>query len=815
MLDFFRRNQRYFFFVITVVIVISFSFFGTYSTIPAANIREQVAFVAIDGTEVKRSDLEEMTLFLSSDLDDKVIFGGVWGPNFLNDGVIKKDFLQTGLAEILAAQYEPVLAADLQKKLEKEKRYNLYAHPEANFINIESVWDYFAPEMKTNYSALKQAKQATNEEALNARVRLYLGERRLPPPLVRQVLRYQEKQYNWITPDQKLDRTDLSLFGYHTLDDWFGPHFIRIIGEFIINASKVAEQKGYIVTKEEAWADLIHNAQLSYQQNIQNPNLGVANSAEYINEQLHRMRMDQSMAVKIWRQVLLFRRLFQDIGLSVFVDPFSFEQVNAFAKESASGELYQLPQELHLHSYQDLQKFETYLTATSKRPSEDSKTLMLPTEFLSAAEVAKNYPELVQKRYFLEVSQVDKSNLQAKVPVKESWSWQVENKNWEKLKKEFPELGVKTGNTPEERFSALESLDNRTRTRVDAYARNAWLDEHPEWMENALKNADAKHIVVGISEKGNGDLFKGIKDPKKLMNLLDTAPLAGEMDKSSDKEKKSQEALNHYTDNHQKYFYIRVIERKPDWEILTFAEANKKGVLDIIVDRQLEEYYKKVQSQYPATFQKEDKSWKSFSEARSSVADLYYAKSLNAIRNDYTKAIPKEKKNELSTGDLTAPYRLYSHVRNASAVLMKTPEKSIEVIRESPKHTDNEKFADREPLANQWKLEKIDYRVERSGDEKKLNPAEVFPLALDGWTQVQTLPNGEIYFFHKTGNEASGVSTLVAEKIDQARRILSDDAQKAYMRQLVADIKAKNAISLDYLNQSMEMTEELPQYQEG
>ncbi len=33
MLAFFRKYQRYFFLVITIVIVISFSFFGTYSTL--------------------------------------------------------------------------------------------------------------------------------------------------------------------------------------------------------------------------------------------------------------------------------------------------------------------------------------------------------------------------------------------------------------------------------------------------------------------------------------------------------------------------------------------------------------------------------------------------------------------------------------------------------------------------------------------------------------------------------------------------------------------------------------------------------------
>lgn len=64
MLDFFRKYQRYFFLVITVVIIISFSFFGTYSTLGSNAWREQIAFKAVNGHEVTRADVDEMTDFL-------------------------------------------------------------------------------------------------------------------------------------------------------------------------------------------------------------------------------------------------------------------------------------------------------------------------------------------------------------------------------------------------------------------------------------------------------------------------------------------------------------------------------------------------------------------------------------------------------------------------------------------------------------------------------------------------------------------------------------------------------------------------------
>src|ERR1700722_696233 len=134
MLDFFRSYQRYFFLVITVVIIISFSFFGTYSTLGSNQWREQIAFKAVNGHEVTRMDVDELALFLATDNEDKMLYGGAWGPNFLNDGVIRKDFLETGLAEELALAYQDDLQSDIEKRLAKEKKYTLYTHPQAPFL---------------------------------------------------------------------------------------------------------------------------------------------------------------------------------------------------------------------------------------------------------------------------------------------------------------------------------------------------------------------------------------------------------------------------------------------------------------------------------------------------------------------------------------------------------------------------------------------------------------------------------------------------------------------------------------------------------
>lgn len=802
MLNFFRKYQTYFFAVITVVIIISFSFFGTYNTLPANTIHEQIAFTAIDGTQIKRHELDEFAAFLGTDNDDKRLFGGMWGPNFLNDGVIKNDFLETGLAEILVNAYPGLIDADLQTRSEKEKRYILYKHPYAKFLTVENAWAYFAPEMKTNFDSLRAADKATSPEAINARINLFLEEKRFSAPLLAQVLRYQQKQYNWLTPDPNLERIDFSLFGYHTLDDWFGPRFLRLVSEFIINSSILAEQKGYHVSKSEALADLMHNAELSFQQNLKSPHLGVTNSIEYFNEQLRRLGMDKNKAIHVWQQVMLFRRLFDDVGNSVFVDPLMQQNFNAYAKEAVSGDLYKLPPELQFSDYRTLQKFEVYLDAVAKRSKENEKDLLsLPTVFLPPEKVKRKNPALVQKNYVLEVAQIQKHNFNNRVGLKETWNWEVADENWPTLKKEFPDLGVKPGKTREERFAALDSLDDITRGRVDTFSRKAIVDSHLEWISEALSVAEPNEMSIGISTTGGKPIFN-LENREELIALLDKAPL------SSNEESKGSilNELAQFTGDNDTYYRIKVIKRAPLEEILTFAEANREGILDALLEQQLEVHYVKIRETKPEQFQRADKTWKSLAEVKDLVADSYFEKLLKSIRQDYAAATGN-KGQQPATGDLAASVRFYAYARDVMNKLKQSADTSV-LVRESSKEPSEGQEIENKPLVtDQWKLIKESYKIDRSMDSEDLDREELFAMAPEAWSVIHTPVNGDLYFFQLKGKGVPSEISQKSELQNIAYTLMSDDSQRTYMHRVLRDIKEKNAISLEYLNSSPELTE--------
>lgn len=805
MLDFFRRHQRYFFVLITIVIVISFSFFGTYNSLSDSPFREQIAFKAVDGSVITRHQLDEMATFIGTDASDKLLFGGMWGPNFFNDGVISKNLLETGLGVILASSYPDDISPDLLSRLEKEKRYSLYAHPQAKFIGTEAAWNYFAPGMATYYNTMRSTNDPVSPQALQARVGLFLGEKQFPQNILRQVLRYQEKQYEWVAPDRELDRTDLSLFGYHTLEDWFGPRFVRLASEFVINSAMIAEQKGYQVTKAEALADLIRNSELSFQQNASSPNLGVANSHEYFNEQLRRLGMDQNGAANVWRQVMLFRLLFQDMASSVFVDSSTFQKINSYASESVEGDIYRLPKELHLKDFKSLQKFEVYLDAVTKRTADEKAKLVLPTTFLTTEQVAQKTPELVQKRYNLEISQVNKKNLEGNVVVKDSWNWEVSDKGWEQLKKQFPELGVKSGSTREERFASLDELDNKTRGRIDAFARAAVIEDHPEWLTQALANAQVTTVSVGLHESGENPIFVGLKNAKPLIQLLDAAPLEGQA--SADIKpaaKAAADKLASYTADQTVYYSIKVLNRADKSEVLTFAEANQNGVLDALLDKHLEAAYLKVREEDLKTFQKEDKSWKAFADVKESVATRHFAKTLDAIRSNYASAIAPEKAPETMIPDYAATLRLYPYMKEMQAKLKKDPAEMTTIVRETPVNT-KDVLGTQAPLADQWKLEKASYQTARNHSDQALDHLYVFNLSDGDWTKVNTPANGDLNFFYLAKKSNGMTEKVVVNSVNQARRLLSDDVQQRLMRKVLQDIQDKGAISLDYLKQVAEI----------
>ena len=573
MLEFFRRYQRLFFIVITSVVVISFSFFGTYQTFRSSPNEDKVAFTAVDGSKVLSSEFHDMIAFLSQDSVDTLNAAHAFAGNAFNDGVVASDILETGLGEIIARDYMPEIGHELEPKLERERRYTSYKHPKVPFLSAEAIWSYYAPAIKTNLTKLQGAQDAANRDAFKARVDLFLSERRFPQGYLKQFLRYQESQHKWLPQDTALAYQDLSLFGYHNTQDWFGRRFVERTAQFVINAAKMAESKGYTVSKEETLGSLFRNAENTYKQAHAQETMGIATPGEYFQQFSRNLGMDQNRLVKVWSQVLLFRRLFFENADSILVDTASYQQFYHDINEFVDIDLYQLPKSLQLHTTQDLEKCIAYLRAVSESGQPDSEYMHFsaPREFLTPAVVKKEYPELVEKSYQVKWSMVNKEQLETKIGVKATWQWQVDDANWATLQARYPELSKdEAAGTVEARLALLDRMDSSQRSVCDSFSRQQIVNAHPEWLMQALDDADVQELAVPLREAGGKIPFEGIQNSKELMQRFnETAEF--------------EPVISLYSQDGIHFYRFEVVDKVAPEVVISFADAKNDGTLDAVI----------------------------------------------------------------------------------------------------------------------------------------------------------------------------------------------------------------------------------------
>lgn len=553
MLHFFRKYQKYIFLVVTLVTIITFVFFGTYQAfVPSeTGVKDTTHFHTVSGKPVKKLYFEKMCRFLA----DEGSFQE--GGNFLNDGVITKDFFETRLAYPLFINFKDTLGKDLQARLEKERAFTPYTHPQTSLIAAEKVWSLFATDLWENLIKLKSLSLASTEEAFQTRVALYQAERRFSAPLLSQVLRYQEREHQ-LTPDPKLYKGDLALFGYETLSDWFGPHFVESVACVIMNGADLARHKGYSVTQEEALVDLLKSNHLVFESVKEE--IDIPHSDMFFHRFLQHKGLDEKSVVEIWQNVLLFRRLFSDAGFGASVDTLALSKFYNSAHESFETEVTELPEELRFQTLTELQQFETYLEAIAGKRKDP---LPLPKSFDDPEVVEKRAPQLVGKTFFLEIATLDKKELEAKVSLKEMWEWETKVANFAKIRSQFPGLELKEAKSAEECDRLLEALETSQRMSVNAYARSQIVDLHPTWIEEGLeaKPREEKELVLGPF--GHEFPLRGIEDQLSFLKALE-----------------SQESLKHFSQDQKTYYDIQVKRKEEKKQILSFSQALELKVLN-------------------------------------------------------------------------------------------------------------------------------------------------------------------------------------------------------------------------------------------
>lgn len=377
MLSLLRKYQKVVFGSVAASIVVSVMFFGTYdAVIDRVEKPKDISIGAcVDGSKMSKMHIQSMVRFLSSDQKDAEAYHSL--PNFFNEGVIAKDFIETGFASMLASQYFEELQDEWNARLEKEKKFRPYSHPSAPFISAENLWAQFLPSLQESMQAIRSSTFTWTKDNCHLLFDLYKENTKFPSTFLRRFLSYQQNQYEWIPKDPYLQEGDLALFHFHNPEDWFGRRFIELAAQVIHNCAIYAKQKGYEVGYEEAKADLLKQGYESMRSYFE----GQVNAEQLDRcwrQTLMTCQMDEREAVKIWQEVLLFRKLFEDWGNTTLVDQLSLDSMNQYAQESREIEKYVLPKQLQLKDFASMLKLQVYLEQVAKDKIEG---LALPRSF--------------------------------------------------------------------------------------------------------------------------------------------------------------------------------------------------------------------------------------------------------------------------------------------------------------------------------------------------------------------------------------------------------------------------------------------------
>jgi len=674
MFSFLRRYQRAIFFVITVVIILSFTFFGTYSSV-ATSVEDPVLFTMVDGSSMRRQEFNDYVRFLGSDSHISGE-GGFFNP--LNDGALTLDIVQSGVGDVLADRFSSQFLEEWVSKSSREKAYTPYQHPTSPFVSALQIWNYFAPDIKEALEEYQDIHSRDAVEIFRKKAALYVAERGFPPIYLRQVLAYQQRQFQWIEPDAALDSKPLGLFGYNQLSDWFGIDFVERSCEFIMKTAAYARTKGLFVSQAEASASLYKNVKRAAKRAEEG-----ADSEELFKRALRELHMDRAQAAKIWADVLLFRKALIELPNRVVLSKGPFDEYLRHQSQMSSLSCFQLQPSLRLQSLRDLMKFEVWKNAVSS-----SGLFELPVDFHDPSEVLSSWPELVERPFILNVSSISNEELIKRIRLRDVWNWEVNN--WEQLAGEFSQLREEEVHSREEKIALLDRLAPQIRAKIDEKAKASILKEHSEWKDDALEKAEKKTVRFSARAQGGPLPFEGIDDRAALLHAL-----------------LEDQDLSAYTQDNDHFYRIQVLEKSDESRIVSLPDALDDGTLDLLLDRLLEASYGRIKGEF-VEFRDDKGSFKPFNEVKDRVGEIYFSDLLSQL--DRAVETWREKVPEYCQWDETKAARVAVYFLPHLASLeekLKESEESVTSALFEAFPEDAESLTER-PLHELWSLVRSD-----------------------------------------------------------------------------------------------------------
>lgn len=764
MLTFFRKHQKVIFIFTTGLIILSFTIFGTGPMTGPSEVKEEFLVKAIDGSSVSSQKVSRMVDFLASSHFDVKDESGQ-RVNLLNDGILEKQIIGSSWGKLLAEKVMLQIQADIQKIVEKAAAFQSYRHVSAPFISAQSVWEQFSPEAaRIAEELILHSASLSTSKKFDLLSQVYLQHKKVPTGFVRKILAYQEQQAASREKDASLPYADVSLLGLHSAKDWFGEVYLKAVAQMVINGAAQARKQGYKISVQEARQSLMDNLRQGMallRQEI-DPKIDLY---QVFLHQARNLGMNEVQCIDVWKDLCLFRKMTSLSSLEL--DP---AEIQKMSKEQALVEKFSLPSHLEIKDFSTFMKLQVYLDAISAKKRSKDHFLELPTEFLSLAEIEKKAPDLVQREYTIEYSELDLKKASSQISLKEMWDWQTSQAGWSLLQKQDASLSKSSASSKEERFAALESLGSKEHAELDKFSREHILASDAGKIRKQLTAAPKEVRSFSMTSQGIGIPLKGIGDLASFATLLEQAPEKGAQNLSQSA-LAAQEKMNFYTSDGKHYYQVALIKRADAKKVQTFAEANASGALRRMLDKKLEDAYFEVRKKDSLPYMKKDGTWKPLSEVREKVGQAVFAPILQAIAAEYASFYGQElSKQQRESSEFLAQNFLLSHMRNS---LAKAQEGKGAAQGGSS-------------LADQWKL------VQGKETFVQKDPV-MFALVEGAWSSLTQASPGSFAFFKVL--ESLSPAAPSKEELEKVMALLKREREKKLFEELFAEIEAKKAFA--------------------
>lgn len=743
--------------VVAILIVTALGLSSAFTRFaPSEKKSDPPVYKSITGKRVNQSYHRNMVRFLSSDRQDLDLLNQGQSPNAFNDGVIRHDFIATGLSKLVAERFLDELTPDLEKRLKKAAHFKPYVHPHAPHITVQGIYQQFVPEVNLHLEPLLKGDMAAPTEVFSSLCDLYIDQTVFPPSLLKQFLLMSEKQYSFVPHDPMLDQKDVAILHNHSLEDWFGKRFIELMASVVINGAVLAVEEGYFVSYPEARAEMIRNGVEVLQQELREKEVKPDQAASFMRNQLMALGMHEKEAVETWQKIMLFRSYLKDISQAAFLDRLLYDDFQKFSNQMRHVASYHMPKEFHMSSISELAELNIYL-----------KTLGVSClEFLVRDNIdLESLPKaLLQDRYLVKMTSLDRKSFALDVSVKETYQWQIEDKNWTHLREKFQALRGCNAFDKEQRLEALDELPLNLRETIDSYSRERIVKSHPEWVEKALKSQIQDEKEIYMSHSGDSDALSTISDVKKCLSLFAAHKV---------------EEPFFYHDHEGKSYCIQVLEKKADREIITFAAAKERGALKRLLDLKLEALYPVYQSQEPTRFLDDKGELLPLAFVREDLCKIYLKDDLLELEKHLTKCGLKLQGGPLSQeGSFYARQFFYPYFLKAHEDIKRNKEKSLFVSN------------GQNSLNQQFKVQRFEEELYRKNSDPTLQD-EIFHMTEGSFSKAHVGNKGFLSFYEILSKKEPLLH--LNEEMMKGQDLLASEVKRHLLSHLLDQIVEKKA----------------------